>query len=123
METLLRYLGPSGSIATVFLSFWGLGVFLENNITPAARQEFATYLVPGRLTQTVVQLPYGVLKVFERVFGARHFSTTCMWRSAQFSLIVLASLFALTTFHNGTSARFFWSVMAGEPSHGFTRAK
>lgn len=114
MEAFLKYLGPSGSIATVFLSFWGLGVFLEANITPAARQDFANYLMSGRLTEAVVQLPSGMRRAFERLFGTKHFSTKCVWRSALFSLAVLVALFGLTTLHNGRSATFFWSVMLGQ---------
>ena len=46
----------------------------EKLLAPEALADFARYLQSPNLAETVVHLPEGTRALFQRVFGARHFS-------------------------------------------------
>jgi hypothetical protein len=103
METIsaiLQQFGKAGNIAALFSSTLGLFVFIENMSSTQARADFTKYLKSTDFTGSVVHLPDDTRSLFERMFGARHFSLRCVVASVLFSIASLIGLFGLAILDN-----------------------
>jgi hypothetical protein len=82
METLtaiLQQFGKAGNVAALFASTLGLFVFIENMSSKQARADFTKLSqIDTDFAASVVRLPEDTRALFERVFGARHFSLRCL---------------------------------------------
>lgn len=81
-----------GSLLAAFPVLYGFFAWLEDLMSPQAKQDIAAWLrrteVPGSLTT----LPRQFIALFDRVFGERHLSWKCFLRSCLASLIVMVIL-------------------------------
>jgi hypothetical protein len=98
METvsaILEQLGKAGNIVALFASTLGVFVFIENMSSSQARADFTNYLKSTDFAGSVVRLPQDTRALFERVFGARHFSLRCVITSVLFSAVTTTGMFAI----------------------------
>ena len=90
---LVELLGGSAIILAVLAVFWKG----DDCISPEFRDDLAAWLIllkPPPGNSPVVQ---SVLAMFEKVFGNRHFSWTCIWRSFVLSTFFYSALCFTTT--------------------------
>ena len=78
LSTIISYPGTIASVAGVFSITVGIFVAAEKFFSSEALALFARYLKSSDFSETVVHLPDGTRALFERVFGARHFSWRCV---------------------------------------------
>jgi hypothetical protein len=99
METLtaiLQQFGKAGNVAALFASTLGLFVFIENMSSKQARADFTKLSqIDTDFAASVVRLPEDTRALFERVFGARHFSLRCVITSVLVSAATMTSMFGL----------------------------
>jgi len=123
METLSTFLefGKPLSLVTLCSSTFGLFVFIENMSATQARADFARYLKSTDVADAVVHLPNDTNVLFERVFGARHFSWRCVRTSVLFSVAAFAIIVVLNVLNHpkGTLSR---TLNALETFPGFFRS-
>ena len=123
METLSTFLefGKPLSLVTLCSSTFGLFVFIENMSATQARADFARYLKSTDVADAVVHLPNDTNVLFERVFGARHFSWRCVRTSVLFSVAAFAIIVVLNVLNHpkGTLSR---TLNALEMFPGFFRS-
>ena len=100
LSTILQQFGKAGNIAALFSSTFGLFAFIDNMSSTQARADFSKYLKSTDFTGSAVHLPDDTRSLFERVFGARHFSLQCVIASVLFSIISLIFLFGLAILNN-----------------------
>jgi hypothetical protein len=67
--------------ATLFGSVWGFFKGVESVLTDDTKLEIAVWLLGARLGETVEPWPDTFAMVFDRVFGTKHLSWKCFWRS------------------------------------------
>jgi hypothetical protein len=103
LNALLEQLGKPLSLFTLCSTTFGFFVFIENMSSPQARTDFARYLKSTDFAKSVVHLPADTHALFERVFGARHFSWRCVTASIIFSVAAFASIVGLKVLHDPQS--------------------
>jgi hypothetical protein len=112
MPNLSDLIGPTGTIAVAGGAFIGIGVAYDKYVAPKARASFALLLVSGGLNRRVLWIPDGTYALFERIFGTKHFTIKCLFRSAVFTLASIAAGLLLAAFH-GKSWWYSLSIFAG----------
>lgn len=120
METLssiLQQLGKAGNIGALFVSTLGLFELIEKMSSTQARADFTRYLKSTDLTEIVVHLPDDTRPLFDRVFGARHFSWRCIKASVLFSLAVVAGLFGILALND---PKEFVALVRSSWEHGLS---
>jgi hypothetical protein len=97
------YLG-TGSVPVIVAGFV-YGVFEVGEIlaSPQAKLALTNWLQTAEL-QKVAGLPEYTREIFQRIFGNRHFSLQCLWRSAAFS--VGSTLVSFLLIELATGAQF-----------------
>ena len=116
LSTILEQFGKPLSLITLCSSTFGLFVFIENMSAPQARTDFARYLKSTDFAKTGMHLPTDTHALFERVFGARHFSWRCVITSIVFSVVAFAIIVGLNVLHNPETlswARALWETYRG----------
>jgi hypothetical protein len=117
LSTILEQFGKSLSLITLCSITFGLFVFIENMSGTQARADFARYLKSTDFAKAVVHLPNDTHVLFERVFGARHFSWRCIKTSILFSVAAFAIIVLLNVLND--PKRFWWTLKLFETSAGF----
>jgi hypothetical protein len=100
LSTILEQFGKPLSLLTLCSSTYGLFVFIENMSATQARADFARYLKSTDFAKAVVHLPNDTHALFERVFGARHFSWRCVKTSILFSVAAFAIIVGLNVLND-----------------------
>jgi hypothetical protein len=83
---LIGWLGPHGPAAVAATSVFGSFMFVEQIVSDDAKAALARQLKSFDVHSTVI-LPEGAIEIFHRVFGDRHLSIRCIWRSICFSAL------------------------------------
>ena len=100
IEEFLDWIRPAGPIAGILTSFIGVGALIDQYIRDSAREEFGRYLSSGRLADQIIWLPDGTNQLFEHVFGPKHWTLNCFWRSVTFSIVTILALSILRAIHS-----------------------
>jgi hypothetical protein len=117
-STILEQFGKPLSLFTLCSFTFGLFVLIENMSATQARADFARYLKSTDLAKAVVHLPNDTHVLFERVFGARHFSWRCVKTSILFSVAAFAIIVVLNVLNDPKGSRS-WTLNALELFPGF----
>jgi hypothetical protein len=99
-STIIPQIGKPLSVAGLFGCTLGAFVTIEKMFAPEALADFARYLKSTNFAKTVVQLPEGTRALFQRVFGARHFSWRCVATSMLFSIAAFTVIVGLTVLYD-----------------------
>jgi hypothetical protein len=81
-----------GAGVAAFVMLYGLFARLEDIISPGAKQDITAWLKRAEIPGTLVTWPSQFAALFDRVFGKRHLSWRCFYRSCVASLVALATL-------------------------------
>jgi hypothetical protein len=100
LSTIISQLGLPLSVAGLFGGTLTFFMTFEKMFAPEALADFARYLKSTELAETVVRLPDGTRALFQRVFGARHFSWRCVKTSMVFSVVSFAVIVGLTVLYD-----------------------
>jgi hypothetical protein len=100
VSTILEQFGKPLSLITLCSFTFGLFVFIENMSGKQARADFTEYLKSTDFAKAVVHLPNDTHVLFERVFGARHFSWRCVKTSILFSIAAFAIIALLNVLND-----------------------
>jgi hypothetical protein len=92
LQELISLIGPTGAPAVVVASTYGAFEFVERMASERAKSALAERLKSIDVRKSAI-LPEGTYETFQRLFGMRHFSTTCIMRSACFSFAAFVVLF------------------------------
>jgi hypothetical protein len=88
------YLG-AGSVPVIVGGFvYGVFKLGEKLASPQAKAALTHWLQTADVRK-VAGLPQYTMEIFERVFGERHLSLKCLWRSAAFSVASILVIFLL----------------------------
>jgi hypothetical protein len=90
---LISWLGPHGPAAVAATSVFGSFMVVEQIVSDEAKAALARQLKSFDVHSAVI-LPEGAIEIFHRVFGDRHLSIRCIWRSICFSALGTGILMA-----------------------------
>jgi hypothetical protein len=91
------YLGTGSVPVIVGGTVYGVFELGEKLASPQAKEALTKWLQTADVRK-VVGLPQHTMEIFERVFGQRHFTLECLWRSTAFSLCSLLGIFIILPF-------------------------
>jgi len=106
-STILEQFGKPLSLVTLCGFTFYAFLFIEKMSAAQARADFAQYLRSTDFAKAVVHLPGDTNALFERVFGARHFSWRCVRTSILFSVASFA-IILLLNFMNDPKGTLAW---------------
>jgi hypothetical protein len=112
-SAIIPHPGTIASVAWLFGVVVGVFVGAEKFVAPEKLALFAGYLKSSDFGETVVYLPDGTRALFERLFGARHFSWRCLKNSMLFSaasFLVVGVLYVLYNPGFVRAVRFAWEL-------------
>lgn len=96
MSEVLSLIAHFGTPAGIF----GLTLFafslLERSSSPRAKDDFARYLREANFAVVPLRLPHTARYIFETVFGKRHLTGFCIYRSVVCSVLAILALTALS---------------------------
>src|ERR1017187_8123109 len=111
-QFILKPTGPLAAGVVLFGVVWGFFKGVESVLNDDTKLEIAVWLVGVKVGQKVEPWPETFAKVFDRVFGRKHFSFTCFWRSVVAAYILgllLLAFRAATGSYYGLPMKFrFW---------------
>jgi hypothetical protein len=96
ITSVLQDWGKFGNLAVLVSTTFAVFVFIERMSSKRVRADFAEYLQSQAMKEhSAVRLPADTLSVFEKVFGADHFSFKCITRSILFSIAATTIMLTL----------------------------
>jgi hypothetical protein len=99
-QDISTYLG-TGSAPVVVAGFvFGVFELGEKLASPQARTALTHWLQTAEVRK-VAGLPQYTMEIFQRIFGERHFSLQCLWRSTAFSVGSMLVLFFMVQLIRG----------------------
>lgn len=115
MDQIFQLVGIPSSILIVFATIVAVSEGLERASSAQAKKDFASYLRSTDFSALSVRLPKAIEELFERLFGKRHFSALCIFRSATFSLAAIVFLLALGFLTHYSYFQTMPAFVAGHP--------
>jgi hypothetical protein len=106
--------------------FYGVTKFFDlvgDRLNDDMKLEIAVWLLGVKVGQTVEPWPDTFSRLFDRVFGERHLSWKCIWRSTVASLTVSTVVFLFTMFSSRgpfLATPITWSTLQAHPSFLWT---
>jgi hypothetical protein len=100
MKELLQFLGLPTSIAIVFATIVGVSVQIDKLSTKNAKADLSNFLLSADWIALSARLPALIQELFEQIFGYKHLSLNCIFRSAIFTLSSILILLVLGFINN-----------------------
>jgi hypothetical protein len=89
-DFIIKPSAPFAAGVILFGVVWGFFKGVESVLTDDTKLQIAVWLVGVEVGEKVQPWPNTFAKVFDRVFGDKHLSWRCFWRSILASLVVAA---------------------------------
>jgi hypothetical protein len=116
-SALFEQVGKPVSVVILCSATVRFFTFIEKMSRPQARVDFARYLKATDFAKAAVHLPDDTHTLFERVFGARHFSWRCLKTSILFSVAAFATILVLNALTDPKGTHFWiltvWKLYPG----------
>jgi hypothetical protein len=109
-QDVSAYIG-AGSVPVIVGGFvYGVFEFGEKLASPQAKEALTQWLQTADV-QKVARLPPYTMEMFQRIFGERHFSFKCLWRSAAFSIGSMIIVFIIIQLATGAKFLTFLDAL------------
>jgi len=110
-----------GAGVVLFGAVWGFFKGVESILTDDTKFEMAVWLVGVKVGQKVKPWPDTFAKVFDRVFGTKHLSWKCFWRSclASYGMVAVVILWESVQPRTYRSSESLLEIASGTAYYSF----